>query len=512
MLNRCLVLLTLLLAVLLSGCGGGGGGQSLGGSVAIAFRWPAVTKAIPTGAMSLVFSITGGPTELKKTVNRPLTYELPRATGETTERVEFFGVYTGQLTLTVSAYDQSGGTGNLLAYGTTPLNIQPGRQSAVALTLENAPAYLNITAPTGNLEIGKTTTVTATAYDNFESVVLLPAGSIEWSADPTSVATISSDGVLIGVTEGMVTVTAKIKNLPITNTMQIQVQPPLAAPAPSAVPLADAIVYNESYGANHLSWTMPPTNVAAVLVYRNTNPTIPIAILPQNHNYYFDSGAMLPNEALLENTAGSATIDPATGAVLTLDRPKTYESTIVNLTVPNETLTTTTYNVTCRRMQLTPGFQCAYQLRYLMVVPTTRATGTTYSLELSGKSPLSSTITTIMPPILITENNIEPSNAEYQCSTVNGADFYTVQVSTDPNFAPQNCVYAHMPMSTQGVVTITLPMSTAVAMLNIQENTTIYWRMGARLSVGVQPAAASNANYAGWVYSASRNYVYMPAF
>lgn len=520
MLTRCSILLCVLLVALLSGCGGGdshgsylnGAGRT--GSISIAFRWPAVTKAIPTNAQSLVFSITGGPTELKKTTNRPVLGQTT-ATGTTgttgtMDRVDFFGVYTGTLTLTVTAYPQVNGQGNPIAMGKTALNIQPGRHSDLSLTLEGLPAYMTLSSSSMSVEEGSIITLSTNVYDNMESLILLPVGSIIWSTSDANLATISQDGVLTGRGRGIVTVTATIKDTQISATVDIEVIPASVVPIPNAAPLADAIIMNETYGAFHAYWQTPPTKVVAILIYRSTSPTVPVGIVKPDHSFFLDSGLSLQQQSALENTTAHIVLDPATGNVTAFDTATTYDATADNMLNLQQTLTDATFDVICRRTPLVPGYQTGYQLRWLykeqVAMAQTRATQ--YVLKLSNLSSASSTMTMIMPPVLITTNGVEPTNGDYQCSTITGANYCTLQVDTNPNFT--SAIRVDQPVTGTGIVTLNMSRSTIIGMLNITQPTTIYWRMGARNSGEPLPTTAINVNYAGWVYSETRSFAFNP--
>jgi hypothetical protein len=514
MLIRCLSVLIILLAVLLSGCGGGNNlGAARGtGSVAVAFRWPAPTRVIPTSAESLVVTITY-PNEycVSKTVNRPTT-----ALAGTTEQVEFFGLLTGPATLEISAYSGLDGTGLQLAFGAAALNIQPGRHANVSLTLASVPSVLNLSGPYEPIKIGDTPLITATAYDALESMILLPDGAIEWNATPASVATISADGVLTAVSDGTVTVTATIKNTTISDTLTVRVQPLAMVPAPTVASVADATALSETFGATNISWPAPPTNVVAVLLYRTSHPGIPLAILEPTVTSYLDSSKVLPDGGMVENTAAQVTIDPLTGSVLGFTKDVIYDTTPDNLMVVDQTLTADTFSVTCRRIQLTPGIKSSYQLRWLYRTPSAltmqgrAATTASYQLALSAVGPTSMQITTIMPPILITEESIEPTDGNYQCVSVNGANEYTLQVSTYPDFSPAKSINVDHTASPTGPVMINLPLANMDTAFSLTAPTTIYWRMGARVTIEPRPIGFNDPNCNDWVYSETRNYYHTP--
>ncbi|OPZ85661.1 MAG: Bacterial Ig-like domain (group 2) [bacterium ADurb.Bin429] len=427
--------------------------------------------------------------------------------------VEFMGLPTGPATLTICAYAQRDGLGSLLAEGESLLSLAPGVHSNVTLTLIGVPDAITVNATTAALVAGETAQCVATVYDALEAIIVLPSGSIEWSVTPSTVATITQEGLLTAVGEGQATVIARVKDTTISGSFVIDVVPPAMVPTPSVAPMADAWLLGEPYGAVHLSWPVPPTGVIAVLVYRSTNPSAPIAILEPSHNWFVDSANLYPTGNVLENTTATVSMDTTTGVKTIFDTSITYESTLANLMDPQQTLTDDTLQITCRRMQLTPGFKTAYHLRWLYngaltVAEFSRATGV-YALRLSSLSPASQAVTNLMPPVLVApDDGVLPLDSTYQCATTPGADSYTLQISNDPSFPPATSLHSEMTVAMEGSAAITIPLANLIAQYGMTTDTPIFWRMGARKTTEPLPATVANPNYAGWVYSEARTYIF----
>lgn len=88
-----------------------------------------------------------------------------------------------------------------------------------------------------------------------------------------------------------------------------------ASVSPVAVSLADAHYTSNIFGANLVQWTVPHRDkVVAYVIYRDTNPYAPIAVVPAEQMYYIDSAAPLPTVGdVMEDTEIEIEVDEETG-------------------------------------------------------------------------------------------------------------------------------------------------------------------------------------------------------
>lgn len=207
----------LLLSVVTTGCGGGGKGSfapaaagqeqaSLLGEVSLAVNWPArstaaVTRALPVGTESIVVVIrdSGGYQETR-VVNRPA------GDGPATVSLSFFGLRTGTLTLTATAFTGANGEGTVLGRGGASQTLGAGTTSNLTLDLAGVissitavrfdPQFVFSTVAVGTdqvpvLTVGTpTVTFVADAVDAVGNPVLIGAGSGQWASSNTAVATV----------------------------------------------------------------------------------------------------------------------------------------------------------------------------------------------------------------------------------------------------------------------------------------------------------------------------------
>jgi len=80
--------------------------------------------------------------------------------------------------------------------GTATVTVDPG-----------AVASVTVTAPSNNLKVGSTMQLTATAVDSKGNTV--PNQSFIWTSSNTTLATVSSTGVVTGKKSGNVTIKAQ---------------------------------------------------------------------------------------------------------------------------------------------------------------------------------------------------------------------------------------------------------------------------------------------------------------
>lgn len=191
---RWFALIAGILAVL-AGCGGGGSSSPSGtvsttGRATFTIQWPGRSRLIPVGANSIRVRISSPSAVLAEQV-------LPRPSAGGTVKTTLNGITVGQYTLTAHAYPEIDGTGTAQATATSPITIQPGKTTAMTLSLESTIDHLEVAPSIVSVTEDTPVPLTATAKDAADAVVLTSA--FTWSSSDTSVATVNSAGVMTSV-------------------------------------------------------------------------------------------------------------------------------------------------------------------------------------------------------------------------------------------------------------------------------------------------------------------------
>jgi hypothetical protein len=212
-----LMLASLLAAVcLLVGCSGGDRNLApAAGNAGLAFtiQWPEPTRLIPVKAKTIVITVSGEnlPEALSKTTTRPLE-------GPWTTSLTFLGLTPGTYTVVAEAFPEIllGAVRQTsvvpLAHGSMPVTLAYGQILNQTLTMHSTITELRINPDPVAVTVSGTTTLTATAYNAQEQLVLIEPTLLQWTVDNSSVATweTQADGsvVVTGVAEGSTTVRA----------------------------------------------------------------------------------------------------------------------------------------------------------------------------------------------------------------------------------------------------------------------------------------------------------------
>jgi uncharacterized protein YjdB len=137
---------------------------------------------------------------------RPVTWSTSSASVATVSATgTVTGVAAGTATITATSEGQSG------TATVTVTNPGPGPIASIS-----------VSPSSGTLNVGQSATLTATARDAGGTIV--PA-SITWSSSSSSVATVSSGGVVTGVAAGTATITASSGTVTGTATITVQLAP-----------------------------------------------------------------------------------------------------------------------------------------------------------------------------------------------------------------------------------------------------------------------------------------------
>jgi len=282
-----------------------------------------------------------------------------------------------------------------------------------------------------------------------------------------------------------------------------------SAGAPLAAPLADAVTSGEPYGANYVGWQSMGGHVVAYIIYRDTNPMAPLAVIDGYTTSYLDSARPLPHAGDVAQTdTVTITLDPPTGYLLSFTHSVTYEQSLDNIATPNETMSKASYSVTAHRVPLQSGDTCGYAVKMLYydydtgdITQTSLQHPQQYALFLGNRSSISGRVTMIPPPVLDAPANGQYApDGTYRCLRGNTtmAPSYTLQFSTNASYTSGRTITAP--------VTLDITRAIGTESLSSLWNTfgagnTVFWRMGAHLDGQPLPHALSDGNQNGWVFS-----------
>lgn len=212
-----------LLMLFLIGCGGGGslsgggGGGNGGGSALFTMDWSNaanLTRAVPISNANSVRITCGLQTQI---ITRPDT------------RATFTGVPVGTQGYTISAYASTNGTGTPLGTAQGTLLIARGDEARCALTTDTADiTELTIagTLPGQSLavQVGKTLQLGATVRTDEGAVVLLAGSQLEWETTTPDIASVTSSGLVTGITAGAAAITATVRGTTVSDEATVTVQ------------------------------------------------------------------------------------------------------------------------------------------------------------------------------------------------------------------------------------------------------------------------------------------------
>ena len=340
------------------------------------------------------------------------------------------------------------------------------------------------------------------------------AFSAYWGVQEANGGTITPQGLYTApVSAGTYHVTATNANNPgqiVTATVTVGTGG--VSGAPLAAPLADAVTMGEPFGAQLVSWGATNSRTLAYLLYRDTNPLAPIAVIDGTLTHYVDSARPLPELGDVAATdTVNITIDPNTGMVLTDTHTLTYDTTLDNIQNPNLTFSTTSLSITAHRVPVQPGDICGYMLRVLYMDYDSGGLSDTslqnplgYRLYLGNMSNTSARVTLTPPPPLDSPaDGVASSDRTYRCKRVVTALTYTLQFSTDASFSAGHTLTVPAYVDTTDA-TGTESLSTLWS--TFTPGQTVLWRMGARVDGQQTPLALGDPNQNNWVYSAIRTF------
>ena len=179
----------------LSGCGGGstpGTANSTGrGAVRFRVQWPATRAALTLNSLRVTLSNAGQP------VAEQL---LARPAAGNSSTVTFEGLPTGPLTLTTRAFTSRDASGTPVASSSTEVPVADGQTTDSTVSTSTPVVSVKIRPVGATLEAGNTVVFTASAYDEANQPVLVPAAQWKWTSTDTAALTVAADGEKVTVT------------------------------------------------------------------------------------------------------------------------------------------------------------------------------------------------------------------------------------------------------------------------------------------------------------------------
>lgn len=247
----------------LAGCNGGGNGAAAPtrpASAAVTIHWPAAaafTRLIPAAAQSIKVALSdGNGFAASQTVNRP-------AAG-TTSTLTFVNLPVGTLSVTATAYPQSGAAGTPLASGVSSVATTAGQQATLSLTMASTIDRLEITSPGLSLPAGGTLQLTATPKDAAGNTVLVSAGNLGWTSSSAAATVGQATGLVTGVSAGTAILTVTESESQLSASVTVTVTAGNTAPTASftVTPASGTTATNFTFDASGSNDTQ---DVAAAL-------------------------------------------------------------------------------------------------------------------------------------------------------------------------------------------------------------------------------------------------------
>jgi hypothetical protein len=175
---RILGILSVVFGVFIIGCGGGGSSTATG-KVLVHISWPGRARYIPPYANSIVCQLTVNKSStLAVTANRPSDQPLDGT-------IAFpQSIPTGSYPLTINAYSEANGQGQIVATATISATVQPGKptQIDVSTDLQTTIDRVVIEGQPLTVPVGERLQLKGHAEDATGFVLLLPAGTLTWSS------------------------------------------------------------------------------------------------------------------------------------------------------------------------------------------------------------------------------------------------------------------------------------------------------------------------------------------
>ncbi len=190
------------------GCGGGGGGflpAAKRGTVEMAIIFPprpAVGPAVlPVATNSVRITLSPPPVPPPA---RPWLIVRPPEGGNV--GTTFDNVPAGPVLIVVEAFATSDGTGDVIAWAKTNVEVPVGGTASVTMITQALAVRVKVSPDPLNLEPSDVAPLTATAYDADGNILI--GATFEWAGDNDAVAPVDENGKVTAHTDGDAHVTA----------------------------------------------------------------------------------------------------------------------------------------------------------------------------------------------------------------------------------------------------------------------------------------------------------------
>jgi plastocyanin len=200
MLRHWLLFVATVLLLVLTGCHSDG--PTTGGLV-FTFAWPAAAFSRDlAGVQSLKVELQDGP-------STPEALVISRPTIDNRSSAAFGALNPGTYTFVATAYDATAAAGAILGQARGRVTVAAGTTKSTYLTTAQAAlAELTLTPLNQPVYVHHTLPLLATLVNPDNAVVLLPVGLLQWTSNKPELATVSAGGVVTGLAEGDITITA----------------------------------------------------------------------------------------------------------------------------------------------------------------------------------------------------------------------------------------------------------------------------------------------------------------
>lgn len=170
----------------ISGCGGGG--DSNRSSLTIVVNWPQFGRMIPAASRSIRVTLTANQQQVAERL-------LVRTSNDSyTARFTFTDLPPTQVIMTATAFPNTDGTGTAQATTSMAVDLEPGRDRQISLTMTSTVAQLRVSPNSLSLPTGQTAQLSVAALDTAGNVVLISPSKIVWTSSNAGVATLTPDG------------------------------------------------------------------------------------------------------------------------------------------------------------------------------------------------------------------------------------------------------------------------------------------------------------------------------
>jgi len=203
-----LIVLAAVIAVVMTGCGGGSG-SSATGEISVSVMFPEQSQAagptpqeLPQATNSVRIQVVppAGSSE-------PVVPDLVIRRDPDSSRIgaTVRGVPPGDYVVRALAYVSFDGTGPVIAEAMAPVTVMAGRTSTVHLLTDTLTVLVEVLPPVLELPVYEQAPLAAICYSADGNVA---PGDIEWSSNDPTVAAVSADGMVTGLSAGNCLITA----------------------------------------------------------------------------------------------------------------------------------------------------------------------------------------------------------------------------------------------------------------------------------------------------------------